>query len=227
MPAAERYNLMPEIDRWVVEHAFQWIEMNLHCARGVSLFSINLSGHSMGDEAFMSFVVECFARHHVPGSKICFEITETMAINNMANTLRFVERFKRMDCKFSLDDFGTGFSSYGYVKTLPVDFLKIDGSFVSKIADDPIDLAMVKSINEVGHVMNRNTIAEVRRAMEAAAAAKAASEAAVLRAFSGVLGRALGMEDVERDFFAALGGSSMQARRLGELLCRSDLISGL
>lgn len=160
MPAAERYNLMLEIDRWVVEHAFQWIEINLDRARNVSLFSINLSGHSIGDEGFMNFVDDCFGRHHVPGGKICFEITETMAINNMTNTLRFIERFKRIGCKFSLDDFGTGFSSYGYLKTLPVDFLKIDGSFVSKIADDPIDLAMVKSINEVGHVMNRKTIAE-------------------------------------------------------------------
>ncbi len=160
IPAAERYNLMPEIDRWVVKHAFQWIEINLHRTKGVSLFSINLSGHSIGDEGFMNYVDECFDRYHVPGQKICFEITETMAINNMTNTLRFIERFKRMGCMFSLDDFGTGFSSYGYLKTLPVDFLKIDGSFVSKIADDPIDLAMVKSINEVGHVMNRKTIAE-------------------------------------------------------------------
>ena len=160
MPAAERYNLMPEIDRWVVKHAFQWIEINQHRARHVSLFSINLSGHSIGDEGFLNYVDECFERFHVPGQKICFEITETMAINNMTNTLRFIERFKRMGCQFSLDDFGTGFSSYGYLKTLPVDFLKIDGSFVSKIADDPVDLAMVKSINEVGHVMNRKTIAE-------------------------------------------------------------------
>ncbi|MDX1693129.1 MAG: EAL domain-containing protein, partial [Ketobacteraceae bacterium] len=160
IPAAERYNLMPDIDRWVVKHAFQWIEINQHRARGVSLFSINLSGHSIGDEAFMNYVDECFELHHVPGNKICFEITETMAINNMTNTLRFIERFKCMGCQFSLDDFGTGFSSYGYLKTLPVDFLKIDGSFVSKIANDPVDLAMVKSINEVGHVMNRKTIAE-------------------------------------------------------------------
>lgn len=160
MPAAERYHLMPEIDRWVVKHAFQWIEINLHRSQSVSLFSINLSGHSIGEESFLNYVDECFDKFYVPGERICFEITETMAINNMKNTLRFMERFKKIGCKFSLDDFGTGFSSYGYLKNLPVDFLKIDGSFVSKIASDPIDLAMVKSINEVGHVMNRKTIAE-------------------------------------------------------------------
>ncbi|MCG8315784.1 MAG: EAL domain-containing protein [Pseudomonadales bacterium] len=160
MPAAERYHLMPQIDRWVVKHAFQWVELNLHRSKSVSLFSINLSGHSIGEDCFLDFVEACFNTHHVSGDRICFEITESMAINNMENTLRFIERFKTKGCKFSLDDFGTGFSSYGYLKTLPVDFLKIDGSFVRKITEDPIDLAMVKSINEVGHVMNRKTIAE-------------------------------------------------------------------
>lgn len=160
MPAAERYHLMPDIDRWVVKRAFQWIEINLHRSESISLFSINLSGHSIGEDSFLNYVDECFEKFYVPGDRICFEITETMAINNMQNTLKFIDRFKKIGCKFSLDDFGTGFSSYGYLKTIPVDFLKIDGSFVRKITKDPIDLAMVKSINEVGHVMNRKTIAE-------------------------------------------------------------------
>lgn len=160
LPAAERYNLMPKIDRWVVKNAFRWIGINLHRSQSISLFSINLSGLSIGDENFASYVEAAFKRFHVPGNRVCFEITESMAINNLDNTLNFMERFRAIGCKFSLDDFGTGFSSYGYLKTLPVDFLKIDGSFVRRITSDPIDLAMVKSINEVGHVMDRKTIAE-------------------------------------------------------------------
>lgn len=160
LPAAERYNLMPKIDRWVVENAFQWLSVHGHKKGAIGLCSINLSGHSLGEESFFDFVEEQFTKFRVPGERICFEITESMAIYNLSKTLEFIDRFRSRGCKFSLDDFGSGFSSYGYLKSLPVDFLKIDGSFVRQMADDPIDYAMVKSINEVGHVMNRKTIAE-------------------------------------------------------------------
>ncbi|OUS23597.1 hypothetical protein A9Q99_26465 [Gammaproteobacteria bacterium 45_16_T64] len=161
LPAAERYNLMPQIDRWVIKSAFRWLAANAG-KRSVytGLCSINLSGHSISDETFFQFVDEQFQRTKIPGNLICFEITESMAIYNLAQTLEFIHKFKAFGCKFALDDFGSGFSSYGYLKSLPVDFLKIDGSFVRQMINDPVDLAMVKSINEVGHVMNTMTIAE-------------------------------------------------------------------
>jgi len=160
LPAAERYNLMPKIDRWVIKRAFTWLAANAGKRTKVGLCSINLSGDSLSDEMFFQYVEEQFQTTGIPGNLICFEITESMAIYNLSQTLRFIHKFKAYGCKFALDDFGSGFSSYGYLKSLPVDFLKIDGGFVRQMVSDPIDYAMVKSINEVGHVMNTMTIAE-------------------------------------------------------------------
>ncbi len=160
LPAAERYNLMPKIDRWVIHRAFTWLAANAGKRTRVGLCSINLSGDSLSDEMFFQYVEEQFQLTGIPGDRICFEITESMAIYNLSQTLRFIHKFKAYGCKFALDDFGSGFSSYGYLKSLPVDFLKIDGGFVRQMVSDPIDFAMVKSINEVGHVMNTMTIAE-------------------------------------------------------------------
>ncbi len=122
--------------------------------------SINISGHSMGDESFLSFLLAQFHHRMVPPDKICFEITETAAIANLGAAIQSIHAPREIGCLFALDDFGTGVSSFNYLKNLPVDYLKIDGSFIREINKDPIDFAMVRSINEIGQVMGKETIAE-------------------------------------------------------------------
>lgn len=160
LPAAERYNLMPALDRWVIRNLFRWMAEHPDKVEQWQLCAINLSGLTLGDEDFPDFLRQQFEIFSIPHAKICFEITETIAVINLANTLRFMEEFKAIGCRFSLDDFGSGFSSYGYLKNLPVDYLKIDGTFVKDIETDAIDFAMVESINRIGHVMGKKTIAE-------------------------------------------------------------------
>ncbi len=160
LPAAERYNLTGRLDRWVVRHAFAALAGSPVRAAGSDVCSINLSGHSLGDDEFLAFVIEEFERSGVAPGRIVFEVTETAAISNLARASRFMGALKDIGCRFALDDFGSGLSSFGYLKTLPVDFLKIDGMFVKDILVDPIDHAMVKCINEIGHVMGKRTIAE-------------------------------------------------------------------
>ncbi|MFQ5935542.1 MAG: EAL domain-containing protein [Acidiferrobacterales bacterium] len=158
--AAERYNLMLGLDRWVTQTAFRWLAEHPEQLAKLGLCTINLSGHTLGDSDFMHFMVKQFNEGNVPPGKVCFEITETAAIGNLAKATRFMSVLKNLGCRFSLDDFGSGMSSFGYLKNLPVDYLKIDGVFVKEIADDPVDFAMVKSINEMGHVMGKRTVAE-------------------------------------------------------------------
>jgi len=160
LSAAERFSLAVGIDRWVVERAFRWLAEHPDADQALFLCSINLSGHSLGDESFLDFVISRFDELLIDPSKICFEVTETAAISNLASATRFINVLKEVGCRFSLDDFGSGLSSFAYLKSLPVDFLKIDGMFVKDICDDPIDLAMVRSINDIGHVMGLRTIAE-------------------------------------------------------------------
>ncbi|MGZ8192893.1 MAG: EAL domain-containing protein [Methylobacter sp.] len=160
LPAAERYNLASAMDRWVISNLLQWIAEKPGFLDNLSLCSINLSGLSMSDESMLAFISEQFSKWEVPTHKICFEITETAAIANLSYATKFINQLREQGCSFSLDDFGSGLSSFAYLKNLPVDFLKIDGLFVKDILDDKVDLAMVKSINEVGHVMNKKTIAE-------------------------------------------------------------------
>jgi diguanylate cyclase (GGDEF)-like protein/PAS domain S-box-containing protein len=158
--AAERYGITPNIDRWVIRSAFRWLVSEADERERLVLCSINLSGQSLGDEKFLPFVVDQFQMSGIDATKICFEITETAAIASYSQANRFINALKELGCKFALDDFGTGLSSFGYLKHFPVDFLKIDGSFVKEILHDPIDREMVRSINEIGHLTGKQTIAE-------------------------------------------------------------------
>ncbi len=158
--AAETYNRVTLVDRWVVERVFDWMAEHRSELDDVGGFAINVSGHSINDETFSDFVLAQFSRTKVPTSKVCFEITETAAIANLDNARDFMNRMRIIGCRFSLDDFGTGLSSYSYLRNLPVDFVKIDGVFVRELATNPDDYAVVRSINEIGHCMGKKTIAE-------------------------------------------------------------------
>jgi len=158
--AAERYGITPQIDRWVIENALRWLVSEADEREKLAMCSINLSGQSLGDDKFLPYVIDQFNRSGLDATKICFEITETAAIASFSQANRFIQALKELGCKFALDDFGTGLSSFGYLKHFPVDFLKIDGSFVKEILHDPIDREMVRSINEIGHLTGKQTIAE-------------------------------------------------------------------
>ena len=157
IPAAERYNLMPAIDRWVIRNTFEFLGTHKCTYHHVA---INLSGTSLADDDLLTFIKSQLAQHKVQPNMICFEITETAAISNLSKAVDFIETLKAEGCSFALDDFGTGLSSFTYLKTMPVDYLKIDGSFVKDMETDPIDRAMVSAINAIGHVMEIKTIAE-------------------------------------------------------------------
>ncbi|MFA5982497.1 MAG: EAL domain-containing protein [Methylococcaceae bacterium] len=159
-PAAERYQLAAKIDRWVIRNTFVQFTQQAQRLCKLSLCSINLSGLSINDPHLPGYIEEQFNLTGMPTDKVCFEITESAVIANLSNATDFIGRLKQLGCKFSMDDFGGGLSSFAYLKSLPVDFIKIDGFFVKDIEHDLVDFAMVKSINEIGQVMGKKTIAE-------------------------------------------------------------------
>ena len=161
IPAAERYNLMSTLDRWVIHEALsQLADKTPDAEQAHFTLAINLSGTSLSDDRFLEYVIGELKRQKLPDGAICFEITETAAISNLARVIHFMQTLKKLGCKFSLDDFGSGLSSFTYLKNLPVDFLKIDGQFIRNVADDNVDESMVKAINQVGNAMGIETIAE-------------------------------------------------------------------
>ncbi|MDH5436631.1 MAG: EAL domain-containing protein [Gammaproteobacteria bacterium] len=162
MSAAERYDLMPSLDRVVINDVFEWLEKQLNHPKihEIEFFTINISGLSISQSDFLPFLKNRVRKSGIPGYKLCFELTETAAVSNLENAGKFMTELKNLGCKFALDDFGSGMSSFTYLKHLPVDFLKIDGHFIKNIINDPIDNAMVMAVNQVGHVMGLKTIAE-------------------------------------------------------------------
>ena len=161
IPSAERYSLMPAIDRWVVENTFRMLALDREQVRSrVSTVCINLSGQSLSDNRFTDFLVSQIRDSGVPPELLCFEITETAVIANLCHASKMITILRDMGCRFALDDFGVGLSSFSYLKNLSVDYLKLDGCFVKNMINDPTDKAMVKAINQIGHTMNIKTIAE-------------------------------------------------------------------
>ncbi len=157
--AAERYRTISTIDRWVVHESLA--ELGSGSPRATQpTFSVNLSGQSLGDESFLDFVLAELEASRIDARRICFEITETAAIANLSSGLRFISALRSLGCRFVLDDFGSGFSSFAYLKNLPVDFLKIDASFTHQLPNDPIQRALVESIQQIGSVLGMKTIAE-------------------------------------------------------------------
>jgi diguanylate cyclase (GGDEF)-like protein/PAS domain S-box-containing protein len=158
--AAERYKLMPSIDKWVIGAACRYIREAIRREIDVPMICVNLSGASLAETTLQDYFLFMLDEHEITGSRFCLEITETNAIQNFARATAFMSRLKEEGTAFALDDFGNGFSSFAYLKRLPVDYLKIDGSFVKGIDSDPIDRAMVESVNTIGQTMGMKTIAE-------------------------------------------------------------------
>lgn len=162
IPAAERYNLMAKIDKWVIENVIRMLQdipastrLPDHC-----WISINLSAQTLNDESIHDFILDQLSHCPIPADKFCFEVTETYAIAHLSKTRNLINRLKSSGCRFALDDFGSGLSSFAYLKNLPVDYLKIDGCFTRNIHDDEMDYALVESINQIGHILGMKTVAE-------------------------------------------------------------------
>jgi diguanylate cyclase (GGDEF)-like protein/PAS domain S-box-containing protein len=167
VPAAERFGLMPEIDRWVIQTAFRRAVDAFGRASNLSV-ALNLSGSSLSDERLLGFIHQQFQESGLTPKNVCFELTESAAIGNLSDARRFVDDVRQLGCQLALDDFGTGLSSLAYLKTLTVDYLKIDGHFVRNIVDDPVDRAMVVAITDVGRIVGVKTVAEYAHSREVA-----------------------------------------------------------
>jgi diguanylate cyclase (GGDEF)-like protein len=160
LPAAERYGLVPQLDRWVIAEAIAHFDQLHASGRAPGRCSLNLSAASLEDEGLADYVLDLIQRHGVPPSRLCFEITETEAVRNLSRAVRFIERLRGFGCLVALDDFGAGMSSFGYLKNLPVDVIKIDGSFIRDIEADPMSRSIVDAITEIGHERGLEVVAE-------------------------------------------------------------------
>ncbi len=162
LPAAERFDLMPLVDRWIIARTFSLVAecLNRRGASAIAQCAINLSGATLGDEALLPFIRHQLALHRVPAGVFCFEITETTAISNFPAAMHFIHELRALGCRFALDDFGSGMSSFSHLRGLPVDYLKIDGAFVRGMAEDAINRILVGNINDIGHLLGKLTIAE-------------------------------------------------------------------
>lgn len=166
LEAAEYYNQMPTLDRWVIRNVFRWMAGNADRIRDVNGCVVNLSAHTLYDDKLLEYVMEQLSESRVPPVKVCFEVTETAALSSLSEAEQFIRTMREFGCRFSLDNFGSGNSSYSYLKGLPVDFVKIDGGFVRDIVHNTEDFAVVKSINEIAHLMGKQTIAEYVESQE-------------------------------------------------------------
>jgi len=161
IPAAERFNLMPEIDEWVIDRTIEYIQKLHHNnTENVGKYFVNLSGNSLSDDNFLMNVEKKIKSSMLPPKSLCFEVTETAAIANLSKTINLIEVLRNLNCEFALDDFGCGLSSFSYLKQIPLDYLKIDGGFVSNLLEDELDSAIVMASNHIGHAANLKTIAE-------------------------------------------------------------------
>ncbi|HEX5757438.1 MAG TPA: EAL domain-containing protein [Arenimonas sp.] len=160
VPAAERFHLGPRIDREVLSRTLAWFEAHPKAAASVAMCGINLSGEALVDEGFIAFVAERLRHSSFPASRLCFEVTETSAVRDLARAQRFIAEMRRLGCRFAIDDFGTGFCSFSYLRSLDVDYFKIDGSFVREMDSSPLAEAVVRSITDIAHVLDKRSIAE-------------------------------------------------------------------
>ncbi len=158
IPPAERYDVMNKIDHWVIKNLIDFLNAGKDTYNNG--YSINLSGQSLTEPKMPGYIEALLASSDVPAEKICFEITETAVIANLNAARNFIKRMHKLGCHILLDDFGSGLSSFAYLKALPIDYIKIDGRFIQSIANDPVDEAMVRMIHEIAQVMHIKTIAE-------------------------------------------------------------------
>jgi diguanylate cyclase (GGDEF)-like protein len=160
IPAAERYGLMPRLDRWVIARACRELAELRSTGMSLPVCMINLSGASVSDPSLAEYIAACLQQHDLPGTQVGFELTETAAIGNLASASLLMRQLRKLGAAIALDDFGSGMSSFSYLKALPVDLLKIDGAFVRDINTDPVDRAVVEAIQRIGRVMGIETVAE-------------------------------------------------------------------
>ncbi len=173
LPAAQRHGLAAQLDAWVVQHGLEWLEASPRRLEAVELMAINVGVRSLADEDFLAFVESRLRGRPALAKRVCFEITETAAIGNLASASRFMHAARALGCRFALDDFGSGLSSFAYLKSLPVDYLKVDGVFVRDMLQNRVDRAVVRAIADIGSVMGKRTIAEFVEDAETAALCRA------------------------------------------------------
>ena len=206
--AAERFSAMGRLDRWVVDRALKTLSTYWSSESwGLKQIFLNLSGTSIADDSFLAFLKDVFETHNVPPSAVVFEITETAAVNNLTEAIRFMQQLRDLGCRFALDDFGSGVSSFGYLRSLPVDYIKIDGTFVRGMAQDPIDRAIVESVQNVARELRIRTIAE---SVESVEVLRALDEMGIDLVQGFCLGRPTPIEQLHEEFGSKLAYRSSE-----------------